>query len=202
MPLSKRKRGKQWMCKVWPGGWCCGSSFIICDVILLRPLENSWNYCCWYVAFYPFDILLIQNQSWSLKAIGASCNVCGCYCNVQCAIKSNRCFVQKSANDDFATTSNRSALGFMQGCLSIGSLYFFVLGQNLILALNFTQDPNNQTAEMETFHANSSSPQCSFNLSSIFSNQVVLALFPAFFGWESILQLGRSNGLRSGRAAA
>ena len=33
--------------------------------------------------------------SWTLKAIGASCNVWNCYFNVQCSIESNRCFVPK-----------------------------------------------------------------------------------------------------------
>lgn len=120
-------------------------------------------------------------------------------CNVQSKAIGALC--QKSANDDFATVRDcyiwePICIGIHAGLcfhrwlnwffvyLWIVSLYFPVLGSNLILALNLTQDPNNRTAKMEK--AQNLKFAAVLFQPFYFPHPVAVSLFPAFFGWESI----------------
>ena len=140
--------------------------------------------------------------SWTLKAIGASCNVWNCYFNVQCSIESNRCFVPKKCQRWLCNSPWLLYLGTylhwdscravfppvveLVLCISLNCVFVFPcfgIKSNSCIELDTgPKQSNSQNGKSLKFAAELFQP-------FYFPHPVAVSLFPAFFGWESILQL-------------
>ena len=137
--------------------------------------------------------------SWTLKAIGASCNVWNCYFNVQCSIESNRCFVPKKCQRWLCNSPWLLYLGTYLHWDSCRAVFPPVVELVLCISLNCVfvfpcfGIKSNSCIELDTGPKQSNSQNGkSLKFSAelfqpfYFPHPVAVSLFPAFFGWESI----------------